>query len=302
MAYLDNIQTFVRVYELGGMSAAARDQRLSAAVVSSRLAQLEEHLGVRLFQRTTRSLKPTEHGELFYAGARKILEAVRDAETEVSEVTGVPRGTLFVSAPFSIGRRFVAPLSVAFREIYPEIMIRLRLSDRMIDTTGEGLDVTFFLGEPKDSSLRIRRIATCRRLLAASPDYLRRRGAPESPQDLRDRHDCLNLRFPGAPDFKWPLEIDGETQRLEVGGALESDDSDVLTAWALEGQGVVLKPVFEIADHLKSGALVPVLTDTPPTPIDLCCLYTHRRMQDHKTRLFIDFMVSAIRERLAPPE
>lgn len=299
MAYLDNIKTFVRVFELGSMSAAARDQRISAAVASSRISQLEEHLNVRLFLRTTRQLNPTEQGLIFYRGACKILEAVEEAEAEINKVTLTPRGTLYVAAPLGIGRRLVAPAVPTFKEQYPLIDIRLRLSDRRLDMAKEGLDVAFFLGVPEDSTLRIRKIADCPRILCAAPDYLARKGMPRSGADLTgSKHDCLNLRYPGAPEFQWPLETADGVRRFAVKGPFESDDGDVLTGWALSGQGIILKPVFEVAEHLASGTLVPVLENEPPVPIQLACLYMHRRRQDPKARLLIDFMSEHIRKEL----
>lgn len=300
MSYLDNIRTFVRVYELGSMSAAARDLRISPAVASSRISQLEDHLNARLFQRTTRRLNATEQGRIFYDGATRVLDAVAEAEAAVGQVTRDPRGTIYAAAPLGLGRRLIAPEIPAFKQDYPLINMRLRLSDRKLDVTAEGLDVMFFLGTPEDSSLRIRKIADCPRLLCAAPEYLSRKGAPEAPQDLSSgTHDCLNLRYPGAPEFQWPLETPDGVKRIAVTGPFESDDGDVLTDWALDGQGIILKPVFEVAHHLASGALVPVLTATPPIPVQLAALYTHRRKQDTKVRLFLDFMAERIVAALA---
>ena len=300
MSYLENIRTFVRVYELGSMSAAARDQRISPAVASSRISQLEEHLNARLFQRTTRMLKPTEQGRIFYDGATRVLDAVAEAEAAVGQVTRDPRGTIYAAAPLGLGRRLIAPAVPAFKEDFPLINIRLRLSDRKLDVTAEGLDVFFFLGTPEDSSLRIRKIADCPRLLCAAPGYLAHKGTPASPADLTTgAHDCLNLRYPGAPEFQWPLQTADGVKRFAVTGPFESDDGDVLTNWALDGQGIILKPLFEVADHLASGALVPILPDTPPIPVQLAALYTHRRRQDAKVRLFLDFMAARIATALA---
>ncbi|TRD22860.1 LysR family transcriptional regulator [Palleronia caenipelagi] len=295
MSYLDNIRTFVRVYELGSMSAAGRDLRISPAVTSSRISQLEEHLGVRLFQRTTRSLTPTEQGQSFYRGATEILEAVESAEAQIVDITENLRGSLYVAAPLGVGRRLIAPQVPDFLETYPEVSIRLRLSDRKVDLTTEGLDLAFFLGQPEDSNLRIRKIADVARVLCAAPDYIARRGMPESGEDLVDGgHNCLNLRFPGATEFQWLLSTPDGPKRFRVSGRFESDDGDVLTDWALAGHGVVMKPVFEIVDHLRSGALVPVAQKTPPEPIQMACLFTHRRRQDPKTRLFMEFMIDRI--------
>ncbi|MDU8942215.1 LysR family transcriptional regulator [Ovoidimarina sediminis] len=299
MSYLDNIRTFTRVHELGSMSAAARDQRISPAVASARIAQLEGHLGVRLFQRSTRSLKPTEQGRLFYEGACKVIEALDAAEAAVMSVTKSPRGTLFVAAPLGAGRRFIAPLVPEFKAAYPDIDLRLRLSDRRIDLTAEGIDLALFLGVPEDSTLKLKKIASCPRLLCAAPAYVARRGTPKTGEEIvSDNHECLNLRFPGAPEFRWLLQTETGLERFSVSGPFESDDGDVLLDWALDGHGIVLKPMFEVAEHLAAGRLVPVAEATPPLPVTLGFLYAHRRLQDPKVRLFMDFAAGRIADQL----
>ncbi len=295
MSYLDNIRTFVRVYELGSMSAAGRDLRISPAVTSSRISQLEEHLSVRLFQRTTRSLTPTEQGKAFYGGASEILEAVENAEAQVVNITDNPKGSLYVAAPLGVGRRLIAPLVPGFLTEYPEVTIRLRLTDRKVDLTTEGLDLAFFLGQPEDSNLRIRKIADVTRILCASPAYIAARGNPASGEELlAGGHECLNLRFPGATDFQWLLKTPEGPKRFRVTGRCESDDGDVLTDWALAGNGIVMKPIFEVADHVRAGRLVEVAALTPPEPIQMACLFTHRRRQDPKTRLFMEYVIARI--------
>jgi DNA-binding transcriptional LysR family regulator len=272
-------------------------------VTSSRISQLEEHLGVRLFQRTTRSLTPTEHGKSFYRGATEILEAVESAEAKIINVTENLRGALSVAAPLGVGRRLIAPRVPEFLAEYPEVSVRLRLSDRKVDLTAEGLDLAFFLGQPEDSTLRIRKIADVPRLLCAAPDYIARRGMPaDGAALLAERHECLNLRFPGAAEFQWRLLTPEGPKRFAVSGRYESDDGDVLTDWALAGHGIVLKPVFEVAEHLAAGALVPVAVETPPEPIQMACLFTHRRRQDPKTRIFMEFMIDRIAAVFQPPE
>ena len=299
MSYVNNIRMFVRVYELGSMSAAARDQRTSPAVASARISELEKHLGVRLFSRTTRSLQPTENGRIFYDGARRVLESIDDAEAAVIDVTQNPRGTIFVAAPLGIGRRLIAPRVPAFKDLYPQIDVRLRLSDRGIDVVAEGIDVAFHLGVLDDSTLKVRTIADCPRLLCAAPAYVDRRGMPADGAALvHDRHDCLNLRFPGAKEFQWTLQTPEGPRRFEISGPFESDDGDVLTGWALDGRGIVLKPLFEVADHLHEGRLVPVATATPPLPIQLSALSQHRRLKDPKVQLFTDYMAAQIRDDL----
>ena len=295
MSYLDNIRTFVRVYELGSMSAAGRDLRISPAVTSSRIAQLEDHLGVRLFQRTTRNLTPTEQGKAFYSGACDVLDTVEAAEARVVNITENPRGSLYVAAPLGVGRRLIAPQVPDFLKEYPQVSVRMRLTDRKVDLTTEGLDLAIFLGQPEDSTLRIRKIADVDRVLCASPAYIAARGNPASGADLVSQgHECLNLRFPGATEFQWRLITPEGPKRFRVSGRYEADDGEVLTDWALAGHGIVLKPIFEISDHLAAGRLVPVAEETPPEPVQVACLYTHRRGQDPKTRLFMEFMIDRI--------
>jgi DNA-binding transcriptional LysR family regulator len=277
------------------MSAAGRDLRVSPAVTSSRISQLEQYLGVRLFQRTTRNLTATEQGKAFYSGACMVLEAVEQAEAQVTNITDQPRGALYVAAPLGVGRRLIAPQVPAFLEKYPDVSVRLRLTDRKVDLTTEGLDLAFFLGQPEDSNLRIKKIADVRRVLCAAPAYIEKFGHPRSGDDLvRENHECLNLRFPGAKEFEWPLMTESGTKRFRVVGRYESDDGDVLVDWALSGNGIALKPVFEVSDHLKSGELVVVAEETPPEPIQMACLFTHRRFQDPKTRLFMEFVIGRI--------
>lgn len=299
MSYVNTVRLFVRVYELGSMSAAARDQRTSPAVASSRISELEKHLGVRLFSRTTRSLQPTENGRIFYDGARKILDAIDEAEAAVMDVTQNPRGTIFVAAPLGVGRRLIAPIVPAFKDLYPQIDVRLRLSDRIIDVTAEGIDVAFHLGLLDDSTLKVRLIADCPRLLCAAPAYIARRGMPADGAALVEgHHDCLNLRFPGAKEFQWTLQTQDGLRRYDITGPFETDDGDVLTNWALDGRGIILKPLFEVADHLRDGRLVPVATATPPLPTQLSALSQHRRLKDPKVRLFTDYVAGHIRDAL----
>ncbi len=299
MSYVNNLKMFVRVLELGSMSAAARDQRTSPAVASARVAELEKHLGIRLFNRTTRRLQATENGRLFYEGARKVLEAIDDAEAAVMASTLNLRGSIFVAAPLGVGRRFIAPHIPPFKDDYPQIDVRLRLSDRKIDVVGEGLDMAFHMGALEDSTLKLRVVADCPRILCAAPAYVARRGDPLDGEALvGDRHDCLNLRFPGAREFQWTLVTGEGPHKYEVTGPFETDDGDVLTAWALDGRGIILKPIFEIAEHLMSGALVPVARATPPLPVQLSCLTQHRRLRDPKIRTFTDFIIARCRTDL----
>ncbi len=300
MPYLGSIRVFVRVVELGSITAAGRDQRLTPAVASNRIKELENRLGVRLFNRTTRKLQPTEIGTFFYEHALKILEAVEEAEAGVAGFAEKPRGALRVTAPLGVGRRIIAPLVPVFNEAYPEIEVRLRLSDHRINILEEGIDVAFALGYLQDSNMKLRTILECRRVLCAAPSYLEARGVPETPQDLLNgEHNCLLLRYPGSQEYYWTLETGEGSQKFNVAGKYDADDGDVLTEWALAGYGIANKPYFEIAEHIAAGRLVPLLEATPPPNAPFACLYPHRRLLDPKVRLFIDFMTKHCRERLS---
>ena len=298
MSLLENIRVFVRVVELGGLSAAGRNLRLSPAVISHRLQQLEDHLGVRLLNRTTRQVQVTEQGGVFYEACLEVLGAVERAETAVSEIGATPRGTLRVTAPLGLGRRAVAPLAAAFRDQHPKVEVRLRLSDHLLDLLREGVDVAVRLAALRDSGLVMHKIASCPRLLCAAPAYLAARGVPERPEDLL-QHDCLLLRFPGSLQFTWTVSGPDGPMKLAVAGPLDADDGDVLTAWAVAGRGIVLKPRFEVAAELAAGRLVPVLPEFPPEPATLAVLYPHRTHLPGKVRAFTDCIVPRLRAAVA---
>lgn len=294
MPYLESLKVFVRVVELGSITSGGRDLRLTPAVASNRIKELERRLDVRLFNRTTRKLSPTEAGQAFYEQARQVVQSLEDAEASVSSFSHNPHGTVQVTAPLGIGKRLIAPLIPDFVDRYPDVSVRLRLSDRKVDLLEDGLDVAFFIGQPPDSNLILRKIIDTPRLLCAAPAYLAQHGVPQAPADLR-HHSCLLLRYPRSPEWYWTLSTPEGPLRVDVSGSYDSDDGDVLTGWALAGRGIVNKPRFDVAEHLKSGALVEILPDTPPETALFGCLYPHRRIQDSKVRLLIEFLVERCR-------
>ncbi|MEM6463907.1 MAG: LysR family transcriptional regulator [Pseudomonadota bacterium] len=293
MSYFENIRVFLRVYELGNLSAAGRDLRISPAVASNRVKELEKYLGVRLFNRTTRQLTATEQGKIFYRGAGRIIQAVEDAEASVASVSGHPRGVIYATAPLGFGRRVIATGIPAFHKQYPGIKVRLRLSDHNVDILREGIDLAFRLGIIEDSSLRMRGIMDCDRVLCASPGYIKTAGLPETIEDLTGKdHNCLLLRFPGSNEFVWNLQTPDGPRKVEVGGAYDSDDGDVLLEWALAGHGIANRPRFEVQRFINSGALIEVLPQYPPVAAKLAVIFPHKDFQDPKLRLFIDFMAA----------
>lgn len=297
MSYLESLRVFVRVVELGSITSGGRDLRLSPAVASNRIKDLENRFGVRLLNRTTRTLTPTEIGRAFYDHARGVIDKLDEAEAVVSSFSGKPQGVIRLSAPLGLGRRLVAPLIPRFCHDNPGVDFRLRLSDRSVNIVEDAIDLAFFLGEPEDSALKWRKIADCPRVLVASPEYLAKNGTPEKPEDLVD-HNCLLLRYPRSPEFFWMLNTSDGPQKMLVSGRFDTDDGDVLTQWALGGEGIANRPRYEVASDLEAGRLVQVLPENPPMTSQLGCLTPHRRLQDPKIRMFADFAIHELRKAL----
>jgi len=294
VSYLENLRVFVRVVARGSISAGGRDLRLTPAAASNRIKDLEARFGVRLLNRTTRKLAPTEIGAALYDNACKVIAALDETEATIASYAGTPQGVLRVVAPLGVGRRLIAPLVLRFCDEHPEIQIRLRLSDRVVNIVEEGVDAAFFLGQLEDSALNWRKIADCSRVLVASPSYVARHGTPSSPDDLVD-HNCLLLRFPRSPEYFWTLETPDGPRKMTVSGRFDADDGDVLTQWALDGAGIANRPHYEVRAHLEAGRLLEVLPQTRPLGAQFGCLTPHREFQDPKVRLFIDFAVRSLK-------
>lgn len=293
---LEDLYIFVRTVELGSFSAAGRALRISAQVVSYRIQALEQELDCRLFVRTTRRMNLTDRGRLFYEGCLDVVEAVGRAQASVAQAGDDLRGPLRITAPLGLGRRVVAPLAASFRRLHPKLEFRLRLSDHLLDLVLESVDVALRMAHFEDSSFTIRKIAEVERVLCAAPAYLSEHGTPQRPSELL-AHRCLLLRYPGAQQFRWELRVDGAAATIRIAGPLDADDGDVLTQWALDGAGIVLKPVFEVAEALAQGRLVPILAECPPFPVTLAALYPTRRASPG-VRAFVDCLADEVRRHL----
>lgn len=292
------MRAFVAAVESESFSAAARRLNLSANLVSHRIQILEKHLGCRLFNRTTRRMSLTEQGRVYYETITEALRLIEAAESNISELGALPRGALRVTAPLHLGRRLVAGVAARYQEAYPQIDVRLRLSEHTLDLIAESIDVALRLATFEDSSTIIRKVAQVERVLCAAPSYLERAGTPGRPQDLL-AHECLLLRFASLRELRWMLTEQGRDLAVPVTGHLEADDGDVLTVWALEGRGIVVKPRFEVADALADGRLVPVLEDFPPAATTLAVLYPARQLVPLKVKAFADMLVDQGRRYIA---
>jgi DNA-binding transcriptional LysR family regulator len=281
--------SFRRVVELASFSAAARDLGLSNAVVSKHVALLEAHLGARLINRTTRRLSVTEAGQAYYARTIRLLEDLAEAEETVGRMQGAPRGTLKVNAPMSFGIQHLAPILPDFLERYPEVTLELNMNDRFVDMLEEGFDLALRIrsGLP-DSRLIAQKLAAARRLVAAAPAYLARRGMPRRPADLA-HHDCLIYSLTESPEL-WDFQGPEGMVSVAVQGRLKVNNGQALRDAALAGLGIVRLPVFSLGAELARGKLVPVLPGFKVPDHQLYAVYPSNRHLAPKLRAFVDFL------------
>ncbi|WP_417810540.1 LysR family transcriptional regulator [Thalassospira alkalitolerans] len=293
MSDFEDIQIFVRVAELGNLSAAGRELRHSAAVVSNRIARLEERLGVRLLNRTTRRVSLTTEGDVYYRHCLRILAEMQEAENAIANQKNTTRGPVTLTCPVAFGNKYVAPIIPKFVKKNPDVQIRLHLSDRLLDLLQDKVDLAIRIAELKESSLIVRKLAANKRMLVASPAYLKRQGTPKAPGDLL-HHNCLLLRFPGSQQYQWTLNGAKEegAVTLSVSGSMDSDNGEVLTRWCLDGHGIALKSHWEVGEYVRNGQLQVVLPDYTPPSHAVYALYPENRYLPTRMRAFVDFLVS----------
>jgi DNA-binding transcriptional LysR family regulator len=259
---------------------------LSPAVVSKRISHMEERLGARLFQRTTRQLKLTETGEGFYERVIKILKEIEDAEAFVSQLSVKASGTLRITAPIGFSRKHIAPFLTSFIQKHSGLMVEMILSDEIVDIVGESIDLAIRIAELNDSSLVARKLAPCRRVICAAPEYLARHGTPESIGDLA-RHNCLSHGY----QHLWRLWGPQGPLSLKVTSNLRSNSGDVLHEAQLSGLGLAMRSTWAISEELKSGRLVVVLPEYRESPgVAVYAVYPSRQFLPAKLKLFIDFL------------
>jgi len=288
---LQEMAVFSRVVAAGSLSAAARELGLSPALISRRLAGLEARLGVRLINRTTRSLRLTDEGAGYYDTCTRVLAEIEEADAAVSAGRVEPQGALKVAMPASFGHQHLAPLIPEFASRYPKVRLALSLSDRNVNVIEEGFDLAIRIAHLEDSSLAARRLAPNRRVVCASPAYLERHGTPRTPQDLA-QHNCLTANdFVANWDYKGP---DGKPGSVRVSGRYACDNWEVLREWALAGMGVALKSTWDVHRHLEDGSLISVCPGyTFGSDVAIYAVYPHRRFLPAKTRVFIEFLAAS---------
>lgn len=289
MNQVSELAFFIQLIRSGSLAATARELNLTPPAVSKRLAHLEQRLGVRLLNRTTRSISLTSEGELYLLNAQRILGEIEEMERQVSSSRAAPKGLLRVNAPLGFGRAYVGPAVSSFVKRYPDVEVQLQLTDRPINLPNDAIDVAIRFGELPDSRLIARKIAANRRLLCASPTYLQAFGRPETPKDLT-RHNCIVLRQNDAAFGVWRLSRGKQSESIKVRGSLSTNEGEVALNWALEGHGILMRAEWDLAKYLRSGRLEEVLAEYETPPADIYAVYLERLNLSAKVSFFVDHL------------
>ena len=293
MESLPGILAFVRSAEASSFAAAGRALGISPSAVGKSIARLEASVGVRLFQRSTRKVRLTAEGELFFERCRRILDELADAEAMLSQAAQSPRGKLRVSVP-TIGYRFLLPVLPAFRRQYPEIELDLDFSDHMVDVIEEGVDVAIRSGSLPDSRLMARRLGPFRFLLCASPAYLDARGEPRQPMDL-ERHDFVRYRFATTGKLmEWERGSDPRWQGVRLATAITCNNMEAVLAATLDGHGIAYVPDFLVSESIRAGQLRPVMEDQLADRGQFWAVWSSSRQLSPKIRVFVDFIAGRL--------
>lgn len=288
MDQFKQIATFVDVAAKGSLSAAARAEGIAPAMIGRRLDALEERLGVKLLQRTTRKIALTNEGIAFLEDCQRILTDLENAETAVSERSAKASGHLLISAPAGFGRQHVAPLLPSFLAEHRDVIVTLNLNDRVVDLIGEGIDVAIRIAALSDSNLIGVKLADNKRVVVASPAYIKRHGAPASLDDLT-KHNCLAISSEGS-QRGWTFRQHGKNVTLKVTGNMVCNDGAVLHDWALAGKGLAWRSIWEVGTAIEAGQLVTVLDEFAAPGNDIYAVFAQRRHLPLRIRAFVDFL------------
>lgn len=291
MNRLNSIEVFLEVARQQSFSRAAKAIGITGPAASKQVQSLEDELGVRLLNRTTRHVTLTDEGALYYDRARLAMEELREAAELVQESKASPRGMLRVSAPLSFGQMHLLPLLSGFARKYPELTLEVSLDDRMVDVMADGFDVVIRVGVPQDSSLMSRHLGDCPILMVASPEYLERHGTPATPDELRYHRMIAYTYQGGAAEWRYKAP-DGHIGAFRYEGVFRTNTSDLMLQAALDGLGIAVLPQFSVSIPLQSGQLVRVLPAYETTPKrQITALTPPNRHRSTRVRLFLDWLV-----------
>ncbi len=291
MDRLSSMEVFVKVVETGSFVAASDALGISRPMASKHVASLESTLGVRLLNRTTRTLSLTEAGRSFHLRCKSIFEEIDTAMAEAGNLQVEPKGQLRINAPLTFGRAHLTHAIAAFQHAHPGIAIDLTLNDRVVDIVDEGFDLAIRIGLLADSSLIARKLAPCRMMVCTSPGYLERCGTPAHPADLAE-HNCLIYTY-ASQEKRWHFETPEGEIDVPVGGDFRANFGEAVIEAAVAGRGIVLEPTFTLAPYLAGGRLVPVLTSFKPRDLAIHAVYPATRLLPRKVRAFMDHLSAA---------
>ena len=283
------LTTFVEVAQRGSLSAAAREEGITPAMVGRRIDQLEERLGVKLFKRSTRKVTLTPEGTTFYEDCHRILDELRSAEDSLTAGARSASGRLIVTAPTAFGRRHIAPHLAEFIAQHPNLAITLHLSERLVDLKNERFDLAIRIADLKSADLIAAKLARNHRVVCGSPTYFKRAGKPKTVADLA-RHNCLVTSTEDGVADSWTFQDKGKPVVVKVHGNLTCNDGEVLTRWAIAGEGLALRSAWEVSEEIKKGRLVSVLDEFAVPGNNVYAVYPERRLLPAKVKFFIEFL------------
>lgn len=291
----DRVEAFVEVVRHGAFNAAAEHLKVSSSHVSRLVSQLENHLGTTLLYRTTRRLRLTEAGELYYQRCHHLFEAFIEAEAAVKELQERPMGLLSLTSATTFGERFLAPLVNDFMQLHPQLSVRLHLTNRQVDIIDEGYDIAIRMGALTDSTLIARRLCERREYVVGSPAYFSRHGQPHTLSEL-SRHRCLV-----GSRSHWRFDVDGVRREIRMDGPWQGNSGAALLDATLKGLGIAQLPDYYVDSHLASGQLISVLDSYRHSDTGVWAVYPRHRHRSPKVRQFLDFLVERIAQSLPPP-
>jgi len=283
------LTTFVEVAQRGSLSAAAREEGITPAMVGRRVDQLEERLGVKLFKRSTRKVTLTPEGATFYEDCHRVLEDMRAAEDALTIGAKNAAGRLIVTAPTAFGRKHIAPHLPAFIAEHPNLAITLHVSERMVDLKNERFDLAIRIADLKSADLIAAKLARNHRVVCGAPSYFKRAGKPRTLAELA-HHNCLVTSTEGGVADAWSFQDKGKPVTVKVAGNLQCNDGEVLTRWALSGEGLAWRSAWEVSEEVKRGRLATVLDEYAFPGNNIYAVYPERRLLPAKVRFFIEFL------------
>ncbi len=293
MDRLKALQTFLDVAKTESLSAVAREEGVSPAMIGRRIDQLEEQLNVKLFKRSTRKITLTPEGTAFFEDVRSILDELRAAEESLTAGARSATGRLIVSAPTAFGRKHIAPHLPSFVERHPNLNVTLHLSERIVDLKNERVDLAIRIADLKNADLIATKLARNHRVVIGAPSYFKRAGKPQVIADL-SKHNCLVTATEDGLADTWSFRDGTRSVAYKVGGDMHCNDGEVLTHWALSGHGLAWRSAWEVSAEIEKGRLIEVLPKFSAPGSDIFAVYPDRKFLPAKVRLFIDFMKKTI--------